>query len=170
MRFAELRPQLAGSLFPSQNPRIESVTAVPKVPRMNMSRRRSHNDSLTDTGDVDIFDEFEDNVLDDGELMAASTNPACFRSVRPAVLNIPLVDDIEFSHVDSYENAAPNFQSQSAARSKKLALPNASDIYDLYQEEDLEHPRQLENGKWTCNHRCKNKQTHVLAICKQDSY
>lgn len=88
MRFAELRPQLAGSLFPPQNPSIELGTAVPKVPRMNMSRRRSHNESLTDTGDVDIFDEFEDDVLDDGELMAASINPACSRSVSPAVLII----------------------------------------------------------------------------------
>lgn len=79
------------------------------------------------------------------------------------------MDDIEFSHVDSFDNVASTFQSQSAARSKKVALPNASGIYDFYHEEDLEHPRQLENGKWTCNHRCKNKQTHVLVIYKSDS-
>lgn len=77
MRYAELRPQLAASLFPPQKPRLESGTAVPKLSGMNISRRRSRNDSQTGTGGREVSDEFGDDVLDDGELMAASTSSVC---------------------------------------------------------------------------------------------
>jgi hypothetical protein len=90
LRYAELRPQLAASLFPPQKPRIESETAVPKLPQMNMSRRRSRNGSHAGTNDVDVSDEFKDDVLDDGELMAASTKPDCFRFCEPCRANHPL--------------------------------------------------------------------------------
>ena len=90
MRYAELRPQLAASLFPPQKPRTESGPAAPKPPRMIISRRRSRNEGSTGTDGVDVYDEFEDGVLDDGELMAASTKSAVLSAFfhKPAVLNM----------------------------------------------------------------------------------
>ena len=74
MRYAELRPQLPASLFPPPKPRTEPYPAGQELPRMNVSRRRSRNDSHTATDGVEIFDEYDDNVLNDRELMAAGKN------------------------------------------------------------------------------------------------
>lgn len=78
MRSAELRPQLAASLFPTPTPRMELDAARSKYPDMSLSRRRSRNETHADTDDLGKFDEFGDDVLHDEELMAASTSPPAY--------------------------------------------------------------------------------------------
>ena len=69
MQYAELRPQLAASLFPSKS-KSNPEASEPGASRMNISRRRSRTDSRAET------DEFGGDMLDDGDLLAAGTKPS----------------------------------------------------------------------------------------------
>ena len=68
---------------------------------------------------------------------------------------------MEFNHIDTFDNGIANNISKGAARTRKSAFPESSEVYDMSQQEHRDEPKRLENGRWTCNHRCKSKQRHV---------
>ncbi len=79
MQYAELRPEFSASLFPPPKPKAVAtdltniVAGESSGSGLNISRRRSRNNSRTGLDVVDVFDEFDNDCLEDGELMAAST-------------------------------------------------------------------------------------------------
>ena len=87
LRFAKLEPGLPASLFPPR-PRetapqsLDSAVGNPDKAGTNSSGRRSGNGSKLNHGN-DSLDEFDDEILNDGDLMAASKKSIpCFFFAR----------------------------------------------------------------------------------------
>lgn len=74
MRQAELKPNIPAPLFPTITPESTNV-GEPARPAMNTSRRRSNDASKIYTLSR-VSDEFSDDVLDDGDFLAAGTYPS----------------------------------------------------------------------------------------------
>jgi hypothetical protein len=69
MRQAELKPNIPASLFPPTRPEPTNRSDSTR-PTMNTSRRRSNDASKLPTPSK-VSDEFSDDVLDDGDFLAA---------------------------------------------------------------------------------------------------
>ncbi len=81
---------------------------------------------------------------------------------EPALLSISPADDFEFTHIDSFDKSVTRSAPKDTAGSENSAFLEAFRLQDMHQEENTHEPRHLENGKWTCKHKCKNKQTYVF--------
>lgn len=65
------------------------------------------------------------------------------------MLIMPLVDGLDFTHIESFPRGGEGIPPVSQRTSSLSNIPDA----------DLEgwEPTQLGNGKWACNHKCKDK-------------
>jgi len=66
---------------------------------------------------------------------------------------------MEFSHIDAFDNSISGVKSRNTAIIRKPRSREMFHSQDPHQEDDLQEPRQLESGRWACNHKCKNKKT-----------
>jgi ATP-dependent DNA helicase HFM1/MER3 len=112
-------------------------------PGMNTSKRRSDSSRLSSVTRNESNDEFEDSGLNDADLLQAASG----------------MIDLEFTHID-------NFCSETAKSTKRNTSNNAhqkpsSIITDVWQ------PRRLDNGKWACNHACKDKKACKHLCCRE---
>ena len=89
-------------------------------------------------------DEFSDDGLNDQDLLDAGNYVYVFASSGNA--NSTAVDGHDFSHIDDFD--------QKAGIGGEPVVPQARLTSD---EESPWSPTQLLNGKWACNHKCKNK-------------
>ncbi|KAI9751371.1 MAG: Sec63 [Candelina submexicana] len=143
MKYAELKPDIPASLFPPPKPK-EAVSRGDQAekdgpgsnPGMNISRRRSVEDERSSQV---VFgnhtDEFGLDGLDDVDFVAA-------------------VGDLDFNHIDGYnsqlalQTQANTLANRQAHSPHKATLTHADETWE---------PVLLKNGKWACNHACKDK-------------
>ncbi|PLN84710.1 P-loop containing nucleoside triphosphate hydrolase protein [Aspergillus taichungensis] len=150
LKSADLKANLPPSLFPAQaheNPKAK----LSQRHEMNTSRPRSIDSSKVKSSnsyDLDILDS-DDQLFDDfmGENLAALSDES---------LNV----DKPWIEKDSTAPEAPACQPPKKG-SKESKMPDNSD-----EKTNVERPTRLENGRWACNHRCKDKTTCKHFCCR----
>lgn len=144
LRSASITPKIASSMFPTAKP-PESAAPLER-PTSNMCRRR------TDTAPVvrrpSVADEFDDGI-DDDELVKAS-----FR-------------DLDFDHIENYANPMDTFTRKNTAKNASTKDKGRRRPSEHTPDEQDNEPTQLENGKWACNHKCKDKTACKHFCCKE---
>ncbi|KAF2853126.1 hypothetical protein T440DRAFT_444900 [Plenodomus tracheiphilus IPT5] len=142
LRDATVRPQIAPAFFPPIR------LAEPDLPHQaNVSKRReevSHPSRRRST----TSDDFGDDGIDDD-----------------ALLNVPL-GDLEFDHIENYADPSDIIARKHAFKNAATKPKGNSNFnYDASRDEDV-HSVQLANGKWACNHPCKDKAACKHLCCK----
>ena len=139
MRSAILQPYVPSHVFPTSKT-TESINAQPGQPVSKRTASKSKNGSkrrASETG----FDEFDDAGIDDSELALALAQTGGFESI----------DDFD-------DELRPN---PSTSRKKQKTSKARDD------ETSAHEPRQLANGKWACNHNCKDKTSCKHLCCRE---
>ena len=139
MRIATVKPKIAASLFPHPKP-IEAIpaTALATRPTSNTSKRRT--DSATSRIRMTATsDEFDDEGLDDEDLVKASFG------------------DLNFDHIENYANPTDALTRKNTSKNSKTSAASKLARRTVSTESEEHEPRQLENGNWACNHKCKDK-------------
>ena len=149
MRSASVKPQIAPGMFPV----VE--TAEPDIPHQsNMSKRRVESPETCRKKSA-TSEDFGDDGIDDEELAQIS------------------FDHLDFDHIDNYVDSTKSSNRPTTARKSSLKPKQQSKNYKdscksgavAAGEEDK--PVQLANGKWACNHRCKDKTSCKHLCCKE---
>jgi ATP-dependent DNA helicase HFM1/MER3 len=96
-----------------------------------------------------IADEFDDDGIDDDELVQAA------------------LGDLEFDHIENYSNPADAITRKNTSRNAKTKGKGTERPTEKVNEENDNETRQLENGKWACNHKCKDKKTCKHMCCRE---
>ncbi|KAI9811215.1 MAG: Sec63 [Pycnora praestabilis] len=156
-RYAELTPDIPASLFPPPIPRVREPVGGPTVMKkdsnvtnMNTARRRSSWAIQSARGLLDHSeDEFGDDGLDDLDLSAAADQ-----------MDFKHIDDIDHSsQIETTENTFANRYIQTLGHTATQGLANSA--------KDQWEPKQLGSGKWSCNHKCKDKTMCKHLCCRK---
>ncbi|OJD22418.1 hypothetical protein ACJ73_06234 [Blastomyces percursus] len=143
LRQAELRHDLPASNFPAQKTE-PAVNKSESKPAMNTSRRRSNDLSKKVPASRVDMDEFEDDSLDDADLIAAA-------------------EDMDYHSINEVDGNDDQVRTASVAQQKAASGKITKEIHSIKTIE----PVRLENGNWACNHRCKDK-TSCKHLCCRD--
>ena len=150
MRFAELKLDLPASIFPqrlqNQEEYYRSVSSktLAEAVRVNdawrrseemLSAKRTHND------------DFADDELDDQDLIAAGK---LFLQLWKFSSRLS-ADATTFKNIEEFN---PGMISERRSSNPGVSIRSG---YVIEQNEQRWNAMQLENGKWACNHRCKDK-------------
>ena len=151
MRSATVRPQIPSSMYP--NPKSsDGGMATPH--QSNMSKRRMENAKAARKPSASSED-FGDDGLDDDTLV----NVTC--------------DDLGFEDVDNYIDPLAIITQKPTAKNKPNKTKNvatgrsAAKLPDHTAHDEHDDPVQLSNGKWACNHPCKDRQACKHLCCKE---
>jgi ATP-dependent DNA helicase HFM1/MER3 len=111
-----------------------------------MSRRRTESASGSHKSSKN--DDFDDDKIDDDDLVQASFG------------------DLAFDHIENFANPTDALTQKNTAKnaSKKTAAKAKERSKSL--DEDEYEPQQLPNGKWACNHKCKDKSACKHMCCR----
>jgi Sec63 Brl domain len=136
-RSAELRPNLPASLFPISTEQKEG----------ELSGRSSNKDlscgRLQEAGRKrKRSEDFNDGELDDGDMLAA--------------------ESVETMDIDVFENELASLPS----RKHQLNYKKSGNSKKQRGDEDGGEPIRLTNGKWACNHKCKDKVNCKHMCCR----
>ena len=141
MRVATIKPKIAPSMFPSLNTRKSDVAMSHQS---NVSKRRTEitrpNRKLTATSE-----DFGDGDLDDDTLVGASLR------------------GFDFDQIENYADPIATVSQRNAEKSKPAKAKDAGKSKNITRPLDAapcdkdEEPVQLANGKWACNHACKDR-------------
>jgi hypothetical protein len=137
MRSAILQPDVPIHHFPAHKAIDNSKTQ----PGKTCSKGASNKSKLGAKRKVSetAFDEFGDAGIDDADFASA--------------------ENTGFQHIDDFDDEArPNTETQRKAQ--KVSGENDSTIR-------VHEPRQLENGRWPCNHNCKDKTVCKHLCCRE---
>jgi hypothetical protein len=107
---------------------------------MNSSKHRS--DGARFNCRREPSDEFGDNSLDDGDLLQAAGG----------------ISDLDFAHIDNY---GTELSAQTMKITSKSTRPKQTGELTTMWE-----PKQFDNGKWACNHACKDKNACKHMCCR----
>ncbi|MCJ1225906.1 Sec63 [Toensbergia leucococca] len=131
MRSAELKINLPASMFPQPRPQLRESQAVDRnVPDKHDKPINGLLKSDFRTASQLLEDDFHDDI-DDQDMMEA-------------------LDGTEFNHVDTYERR----MTSNTSKSNVSSTPQTT---SAIENDHSWEPTQLENGKWACNHKCKDK-------------
>jgi ATP-dependent DNA helicase HFM1/MER3 len=143
-----VKPQIAPSTFPANSP---PETETPH--QSNMSKRRT--DTLkAGRRPSTTSDDFGDDDLDDDTLAKAA------------------LCDLDFDHIENYANPLDDMTRKNTSKNKaikeKSTAKNKSVLrpLDANADDDSLEPVQLANGKWACNHACKDRNACKHMCCK----
>lgn len=132
MRYAELRPNLLEHLFP----------AAVIQPQQLQQQGKAFGNSVTL-----LDDEFGVEDIDEQDMICAGKLLPSFCALSTSISDIPLVERQEFKDVETFVLGefpkAINGRSNAEEGSEKTS-------WNL---------KPLENGRWDCNHKCKDKTT-----------
>ncbi|EUC36769.1 hypothetical protein COCCADRAFT_2243 [Bipolaris zeicola 26-R-13] len=150
MRSVTLRPQIPSSMHPI----LKSSGLDSSAPNQsNMSKRRTENAKeswkASNTGD-----DFGDDGLDDDTLVQAACGDLTFDNID--AYPDPLAEKVERNHSNA---SSSNKQDVGKILSLK-ALPEA------VVKGTAQDPVQLANGRWACNHPCKDREACKHLCCK----
>jgi ATP-dependent DNA helicase HFM1/MER3 len=143
MRGATVNPQIAASMFPAPKP---TEPDTPQQP--NTSRRRAETVKSTRKRST-TSDDFGDDGLDDEALMKAG------------------VADLEFEHIENFANPTDAITRKNTAKNKPAKGKTLVKPTSMATEADVQEPVQLANGKWACNHKCKDRIACKHLCCKE---
>ena len=140
LRYAELKPNLPASMFPAAQPsteeqRPESSISLGVKRTMNISRQRSKTKHASPPEAVERVNLTDEDLLDDID----------------DIDMIHAADDVNFRDVEEYSNTPPLRSHQAAQRSFSSTQDRQSKA-----KQDWE-PTRFGNGRWACNHKCKDK-------------
>ena len=137
-RSAELRPNFPASFFPISMEQTEG-DKTDGAGKDGLNSRQYPGAG----GKRQRSEDFNDSGLDDGDLLAA--------------------ENVEIMDIDAFEDELASLPSKDSNQPvKKLANSKKQRMDD----NDCEHP-QLKNGKWACNHKCKDKAKCKHLCCKE---
>ena len=129
-------------------------TASHEPRQSNVSKRRIESTELIHRRPA-TSDDFGDDGINDDELAQAS------------------FDHLDFDHVDNYVDPASTVTRQHGIKSKSHkdvrkgnGCVDARKV-DTAIGDEVHEPVQLANGKWACNHKCKNKDSCRHLCCKE---
>ncbi|KAF2651305.1 P-loop containing nucleoside triphosphate hydrolase protein [Lophiostoma macrostomum CBS 122681] len=147
MREASVKPKIAPSMFPIPRKADSTLTRLAmEQPTSNMSRRRT--ESASGNHKSTRNDDFDDDGIDDDDLVQASFG------------------DLDFDHIENFANPTDDLTRKNTAKNKtKNASAKAKGLPKSLEEDDYE-PQQLPNGKWACNHKCKDKSACKHMCCR----
>ncbi|KAF2468631.1 uncharacterized protein BDR25DRAFT_394820 [Lindgomyces ingoldianus] len=147
MRGATVKPNIPASRFTRPRPHdTASLSSGPERPTSNMSRRRIET-MIGSRRSSDGSDEFGLDGIDDDDLVKASFG------------------DLDFDHIENYAN--PNHALTRKNTTNNTSTKGKGKSLEKSVEEDEYEPKQLENGKWACNHKCKDKKSCKHYCCKE---
>lgn len=143
MRSAMVKPKIAPSMFPAPKP------SEPGTPQPNTSRRRAENTKVSRKPST-VSEDFGDGGIDDDELMKAT-------SVR----------DLEFDHIENYANPMDSITWKNTTTNKRVKENDYLKPVTTMANNEAQEPKQFDNGKWACNHKCKEKNSCKHLCCKE---
>src|SRR5205823_4520569 len=100
-------------------------------------------------------EDFDDDGIDDEELVQASFGHLDFDHIDNYTDPTKTINRQNTTKKNSLENNQP---AKSARNSHKIAATIAGEV---------DEPVQLANGKWACNHKCKNRNSCKHLCCKE---
>lgn len=113
---------------------------------MNISRPRSNEIPRSrGTSHQKIDDMFDDDIESD-DFLAAGAIQYPFSKKQLTVL--PADQEIDWSAIDSSAYDKPRQQDSKDSKKSEKAKEQAP---------EAEEPTRLDNGKWACNHKCRDK-------------
>lgn len=130
-RSAELKPELPAYLFPppSSQKQAQQITQKERDIGSNGAISEQQGASTFHTSPETLEDdEFGDDDFQDQEVINA-------------------VKQMDFSHIDEFEPRLKQRKLKQDVRETKASRG----------EQNAWNPEMLENGKWACNHKCKDK-------------
>lgn len=137
MRSAILQPDVPSHVFPASKA-TESSNTRPGKPVSKRTSSKSKAGSKRRASETG-FDEFDDAGIDDADFALAENGG--------------------FENIDDFDDEPrPN----ASTSRKKQRTSNAHDDDTMAHE-----PRQLVNGKWACNHNCKDKTSCKHLCCRE---
>jgi hypothetical protein len=144
-QYAKLKPDIPVGMFPKDS--FDEGNKISDKSAMNTSRRRI-NDASKSTRPSNRGDVFEDDDFADDDFLAAGTE--LFDIVWPFTDWIYVAEDFDRSERPS---------KLSFSKSLKPDLNPSSRIRqnDPFNDIDQQQPAVLVNGKYKCNHKCKDK-------------
>lgn len=137
-RSAELRPDIPASLFPAPT-KQQGHEQNTGSSEKNFGSGQAQNANRKRKRSED----FDDDGLNDGDMLAAE--------------NVGVMD------VEAFESALASLPPRTEGPSRKTV----GKAKKLQVNEDGGEPVRLENGKWACNHKCKDK-TNCKHMCCRD--
>lgn len=152
MRSAECRPQLPAYIFPPQSSQKQAQQST------HNKRDAKPNENISEEQGASAFntspetfedDEFGDDDFKDQEVIDAGKMNFLYRCYCQYTDTRYTVEEIVFSHIDDFSPISTERRLKPSVRESKAAGT----------EESAWNPERLENGKWACNHKCKNKTT-----------
>ena len=143
MRQATVKPEIPSSMFPVTAQKQPLLGALER-PISNTSRRRVESIGGKRKSS-ETCDEFGDDDIDDIDLVQAASQ------------------DLDFEHIENYGDGMTVLTRQctfnnTSSKKRKHTEPHA--------DEGDDEPRQLPNGKWACNHKCKDKNACKHMCCR----
>ncbi|QSS63303.1 hypothetical protein I7I51_00360 [Histoplasma capsulatum] len=142
LRQAELRHDIPASQFPAKQ--TETPHGKNDLnPTMNTSRRGNSDVTKKGSKSRRDIDEFEDDGLDDTDLIAAA-------------------EDMDYHSIDESDGNGDPVHALISTRE----TASSRDIKESHTNKSVE-PVRLGNGNWACNHRCKDK-TKCKHLCCRD--
>ncbi|KAK8213768.1 ATP-dependent DNA helicase MER3 [Phyllosticta capitalensis] len=131
---------------------MKYATLQPELPahlqsrlKMNISKRRASNTPINPTA---VGDEFDDGGIDDEDLETAARKTA----------------GNDWTDIEEYADSKPS--NISTTKKGKSADTNLRKKQAPVLQSDWQ-PTQLENGKWACNHKCKDKNACKHICCRE---
>lgn len=122
------------------------VTTVTTGEKGHLQKKNRNSDILLD------MDEYDDDELPEMELVAALDRAeASNDSSRARHDNI---DD--FTDIEAWDDIFAEETRENTARNRNMAVPK---LRPIDTKNEVSQSVQMENGKWACNHRCKDKET-----------
>lgn len=137
MRSAILQPDVPSHVFPASKA-TESSNTRPGKPVSKRTSSKSKPGSKRRASETG-FDEFDDAGIDDADLALAGNGG--------------------FENIDDFDEE-PRLNASTSR--KKQRTSNAHD-----DDTTAHEPRQLANGKWACNHNCKDKTSCKHLCCRE---
>ena len=143
-------PQLPAYFFPPPPSQKQAQQLTYKKqdirPPGDISEQRGESTPHTSPETLED-DEFGDDDFKDQEVMNAGEISFLYSCLVYKVLMVHSVKEMDFSHIDEFD-----------PRSKKTKLqPSALKIKATGIKQTASDPERLKNGKWACNHKCKDK-------------
>ena len=148
VRSAELKFDFPASIFPepatiSQAKLDQTTFTKTKANAIGCSNVSQEAKGMRNRSE----DEFSDADLNDNELMEAGKfNRDMTQTLK---VDFSAVNVTEFNDIDSYTGNLQQNITKSNSGPKRALLVDC--------DETKWHPKQLDNGKWACNHKCKDK-------------
>ena len=124
-------------------PRQHNRQTIPSATQANQSRVASGRREA-------LHDEFDEGTLGDDDLFATCEIRLPQRST--VQLTLVIVEDLEYSHIDRYDNLSSWEPLGDVSANDGTHSTNTRSLGSTPSPR-----RQLQDGKWTCNHRCKDK-------------